>query len=218
MLEAVFFDLDGTILNTNELIIDSFRYTFYKHFGTSPSNEELYATFGEPLRDTLARYAGKEDYTKLIETYREYNVQKHDILTKVFPGVEEMFVDLRESGLKIAIVTSKLQKTAARGLNLFNLMQYIDCQVSFEDTEEHKPEAGPVLKAMELLNVSKAIMVGDSPLDSLSAAKAGIPSVSVGWSVYPHNVLIQAGSSLIIDNFHQLLKYIDDNDWESIFA
>ena len=179
------FDLDGTLLNTNNLILASFKHTLKKDLGIDVTDGELTPYFGEPLMTTLERF-DRSLAPKMITTYRNFNHIYHDELTTIFPGVHETLVELKENNFRLGIVTSKIRSVAIRGLELFDIYQYFDCVVAAEDTKEHKPHPQPILKALDLLGVEAVqttIMVGDSPFDILSARAAGIVPVGVNWSV-----------------------------------
>lgn len=212
-ITAVLFDLDGTIIDTNQLIIKSFVYTVEKHLGYKIGAEEVIPYFGEPLPLTLQRFS-KDKWEIMLKTYRDYNEKYHDRYTKIREDVKEVLARLKEEGIKTAVVTSKRRELAKRGLKLFELDKYFDVLVGLEDTEKHKPEPDPVLKALELLKSPReeALMVGDSPYDILSARSAGVRSVAVKWSVLPFELLKKEKPDYFIEDMWQLLKIIKGCD------
>jgi pyrophosphatase PpaX len=117
VIRAVLFDLDGTLLDTRELIVASFRHTL----GEGPDvARDILPTFGEPLRATFARLApGREE--ELVARYRSYNLEHHDRMVRAFPGAREALVALRAAGIACAVVTSKMRATAGRGLRICGL-------------------------------------------------------------------------------------------------
>lgn len=186
MYKYILFDLDGTLVDTNEIILKSFRYTYKKHLNREIPEQEILENFGEPLLITLERYS-KEHAKAMFKTYVEYNQTIHDEHIKLFPGVKECLEELKELGCKIALVTSKRKELAEHGLELFDLLKYFDVTVAMEDTVKHKPHPDPVLFALEKLNSldkkKESLMIGDSKFDILSAANAGVKSVLVNWSL-----------------------------------
>ena len=187
MVKGILFDLDGTLIDTNELIISSYQYTLKSQLGLEVSREEIIGYFGEPLIITLGRYCSKEQLPQLVKCYREYNLAQHDTLVKSFPGVRETLEELLKSReLQIAVVTSKMRDTALRGLALLNLLEYINVLVGYENTTMHKPDPGPVQKALEYLAIepSEVVMVGDSPYDVRSAHGAGVRCGVVEYSIF----------------------------------
>lgn len=110
----------------------------------------------------------------------------------------------------MGIVTSKRRELAIRGLRLFDLEKYFKVIVALEDTEKHKPNPEPILKALELLNANKeeTLMVGDSPYDILCASNAGVKSVAVKWTILPFNLLEEAKPDYVINDMLEILKII----------
>lgn len=209
-VKCFLFDLDGTLLDTNNLVLVSLKYTIRQHLGKEVDERELYKYFGQPLIKIMEDFdpAQAED---MVKTYREYNIDKHDILTEVFPQVPETLREIKKRGIPAAIVTSKLRSLANRGLGLFGLEDCFEVCVGFEDTSKHKPEPEPVLKALELLGIDSSrdiIMVGDSPYDIMCANQAGITSAVVDWSLHPREVLETYEPDIWIKEFSKLLSYV----------
>lgn len=204
---CVLFDLDGTLLNTNKLIIESFKFTLKQHLNISIEEEELYQFFGEPLRITLARF-DSDNVEEMLSTYRKFNIENHDSLTTVFPNAIEVVEQLSKEGFKIGIVTSKLKKTALKGLAFSGLNRFVETLVAYEDTQHHKPEAAPIIKALSKLKhpTEGTIMVGDSPFDLRSAKNAGVHGAGVSWSVHTEELLLKEEPQYIIKKFPQLLE------------
>lgn len=215
MYKYILFDLDGTLVDTNDLILKSFKHTYKKHLNRDIPEEEILKNFGEPLIITLERYS-KEDAKEMFKTYIGYNEVIHDQHIKGFPGTKECLKELKELGCKLSIVTSKRKELAVRGLEIFDLLQYFDEIVALEDTVLHKPNPEPVLKALEKLNSldkkNEALMVGDSKFDILSAANAGVKSVLVNWSLATEaQNTIEMKPDYIIDNLEKLIQIVKED-------
>lgn len=207
---CILFDLDGTLLNTNDLVLESLQYTIKLHLGKEIPASRLYKYFGQPLVQIMADL-GPHQAEEMVKTYREYSAVKHDTLTKVFPGVPETLAELKQKNIPMAIVTSKLKNLADRGLQLFGLEGYFDVCVAFEDTDRHKPDPAPILKALELLdypNGKQVMMVGDSPYDIICAGNAGVTGAAVDWSLHPKEVLTVSKPDIWLETFPQLLNYV----------
>ncbi|SKA88382.1 pyrophosphatase PpaX [Clostridium sp. USBA 49] len=209
MIKAVLFDLDGTLIDTNDLIINSFKYTLKKHLGLDASKDEIVMHFGEPLLDTLSRY-DKENAHILLETYRKYNENIHDELTKEVVGAKETLSELKTLGIKTGVVTSKRKILAERGLKLFDLLNYIDVFITPEDTIKHKPDGEPVIKACEGLKIStnEAIMVGDSHYDILCGKNAGAKSCLVKYTALPIDKIMVYNPDYIVEKIQDILDII----------
>jgi len=179
----ILFDLDGTLLNTNKLIIESFQYTLKKHLDIDLNDSEILKFFGEPLMITLKRFS-QQKAEEMFKTYIEYNESIHDDRVEIFGDVENVLAEVSKMGCHSMVVTSKRKILAKRGLELFDLLKYFDDVVALEDTEKHKPEPEPILEALARLGAKKeeALMVGDSEFDIKCAYNAGVDSVLVSWS------------------------------------
>jgi pyrophosphatase PpaX len=205
----VLFDLDGTIIDTNRLIIDSFQYTYKKSLGLEVSEQEILKYFGEPLLVTLKRYS-EEKADELFKTYIDYNETRHNDTVTIFEGVQELLEELKKQGYTLALVTSKRRKVAQMGLDLFDISKHFDVFVALEDTELHKPNPAPAIKALELLNANPqdAIMVGDSVFDIHCAHGAGVKAVLVKWSAAQGFQGDVASADYVVHDTEELLKVI----------
>ncbi len=183
--DAVLFDLDGTLIDTNHLIVTSYQHVLRTHLGLEVTPEQLYPYFGEPLRTTLARF-DPERVDALMEAYRAFNHSRHDQLVRRFPGVNEAVAALREAGVRLAVVTSKFTPLARRGLAVCGLEGYFPVVVGEGDVRRHKPAPDPALRALELLGVEpgpRVLMVGDAPADLFCGRAAGCRTAAVGWAL-----------------------------------
>ena len=191
MKPLVLFDLDGTLVDTTDLILQSFAYTFDVHLpGRLPSRADLIATFGRSLPAALEEMAalnGAADPRRLgdemLSTYREFQRDHHDTLIRPFDGIAEMLSSLQARGHRLGVVTSKMQHFARRGMRLFDLEDFFDVAVFHDDVTRHKPEPDPIQKALERMAAepADAAYVGDSPFDIRAAKAAGVHAVAVAW-------------------------------------
>ena len=184
-IKAVLFDFDGTIMDTNAIILGSWKHTFNTVLGRDPVQEEIVKTFGEPLEITMGKLFPDRDTHEMVETYRSYqrHIYQQDIT--MFPGMKEAVTELKARGYKVAIVTSRLWESTQQGLYKFDITDMIDAVVSAEDTTIHKPDPTPCLLCLEKLGIGpeEALMVGDSKFDILCARNAGVESCLVSWTI-----------------------------------
>lgn len=209
MIKGILFDLDGTLIDTNSLILSSFKHTFKKHLNFVPEDSEIVKFFGEPLDKSLLKY-GKDNVENLVASYRAYNDERHDIEAKEFDGVKETLDKLKARGIKLAIVTSKRRIMSVRGLELFGLTEYFDVIITPENTQLHKPNKEPALKACELLKIkpSEAIFVGDSHNDILCGKNSGTKTCLVTYTVLELEELKSLKPDYVVDNIVELLDII----------
>lgn len=119
MINTVLFDLDGTIIDTNELIITSFLHVIEKHGLQPRTREEIIPHMGQTLEHQLQVFSGRDDVADLVADYRKYNRERHDELIREFPQVKEVISDLHERGITMGIVTTKIKETTMLALNMF---------------------------------------------------------------------------------------------------
>ncbi|HYP30053.1 MAG TPA: HAD-IA family hydrolase [Blastocatellia bacterium] len=218
---AVLFDLDGTLIDTTNLILRCFDHSWQSVCGRGHAREALIETFGTPLRAAMISLVCASDdlgtsdedasepdlIERLLTEYRSFNVANHDILARPFDGVEQVVRVLRGRGYLIGVVTSKGRELASRGLALCSLDGLIDAAVFLEDTEKHKPEPDPILAALEKLETraSSAAYVGDSHNDIIAGRAAGVSTVAALWGPAPRAVLESAGPDHLADSVYSLL-------------
>ncbi len=209
MIKAVLFDLDGTLLDTNRLILESFKYTFKKHLNINVNDEEIIKYFGEPLKTTLERYS-REKLQDMFETYIKFNFDKHDEMTTIMDGVEETLKQLNEIGVKTAVVTSKREVMARKGLKLFNIEKYFETVITPEMTNSHKPDPDPIYKACENLSISPidAIMVGDSSFDILCGKNAGSKTCLVNYTLLDKNEINKYKPDYSVNKIEDLVDIV----------
>lgn len=206
-IQAVLFDLDGTIVDTNELIIQSFLHALKGTVSEDFGRQHIIPSMGLTLKNQLQLFSGLEDVTALTEAYREYNFLKHDEMVALFPGVAEVVAKLSGSGIKLGVVTTKMRPTTERALKMFGLYEQMGTIVTLDDVTHAKPHPEPVEKAIAALGAqaSGTIMVGDSTVDIESAARAGAMPVGVAWSLKGETVLREAGAEKILYRMEDLL-------------
>ncbi|MEF9951289.1 MAG: pyrophosphatase PpaX [Clostridium sp.] len=209
MIKGILFDLDGTLLDTNTLILQSFKHTFRTHLNIEVDDKEIINSFGEPLLTTLERYS-KEEGEAMIDVYREFNVANHDSMTTIFHGVEETLKALKEKGYKLSIVTSKGEAVAIRGLKLFDIMKYFDQVITPECTEKHKPNPEPIFEACNRLGIkpSECIMVGDSKYDILCGQNAGAFTCLVGYTAIGSDSFAGINPNFKINKLDEILDIL----------
>lgn len=184
-IDTVLFDFDGTIMDTNNVIIMSWQHTYRTLEGREEDEAELIKTFGEPLEDTMKRLFPDVDTDEAIEIYRSFHRDNFGELISIFPGMKELLAELKALGYKLGMVTSRLLKTTTQGLEKYDIAKYFDVVVTADDTTKHKPDPEPVDIALSKLGSlpENSIMLGDTMYDILCAKNAGVESVLVSWSL-----------------------------------
>jgi pyrophosphatase PpaX len=203
----VLFDLDGTLIDSTELILASYHHTLAVHGRPAVSDDVWMRGVGTPLRVQLAPWASSpEELQALVETYRDYNLSNHDTRIRPFPGIAELVREIRSAGIRTGVVTSKNREGTRRGLRLFGLEEMIEVMVCADDVERPKPHPEPVLKAVALLNADPAttIFVGDSIHDLHSGRGAGVKTGAVLWGPFRRDELTPAAPDFWFDRPEEL--------------
>jgi len=191
---VIIFDLDGTLIDTNGLIVATFQSVIKQELGLELSPNDLYPHFGEPLPVTMARFSPNR-VEELTNAYRKWNAVQHDQLLRQFDGIHEMVDELKQAGVRLGIATSKRTEMARRGLRVSNLEHYFEAVVGMDETELHKPNPDPALLALSRLGESpgdNVLMVGDSQFDILCGRSAGLKTAAVGWTMINREKLSQS--------------------------
>lgn len=208
-IDTLLFDLDGTLINTNELIIASFLHTFEQYQPGTFTREDVIEFIGPPLIDTFKKIA-PDQAEAMIQTYRKFNHEKHDELVEEYDGVYETIEQLHAQQYKLAVVTTKIKKTALMGLELTGLRKFFDVVITLDDVEKAKPDPEPLVKALEALGSTKetAMMIGDSEYDVQAGKNLGIPTAIVGWSIKGKEKIREYGADYILDDMRDLLDIV----------
>ena len=190
-ITTVLFDLDGTLINTYDLIVESFRHTAQAH-DVGPAIEQYWRdNVGIPLRIQFRQVTEDPDgIQELIATYLEHNREHHDTLVKEYPGVRDTVKALHKAGYRLGVVTSKMHGMLERGLSLGGYDGLFEVVIGADDVENPKPHAEPVLKALERLEMTPkvAAFIGDSPHDIASGHAAGVQTGAALWGPFAREV------------------------------
>ncbi|HVZ49782.1 MAG TPA: HAD-IA family hydrolase [Gemmatimonadaceae bacterium] len=210
-LPAVLFDMDGTLLDSIALIVESAVFAFEGREGPRPTRAEWQALIGTPLDSMLARWAtGPDDVEFLRARYRRFQVDHHDRFVRLYDGVADVVRELHARGHPLAIVSSKLDRGIRRSMDHFKLTPYFDAIVGIESTTNHKPHPEPVHFALARLGIAahEAVFVGDSPHDVEAARAAGVRVVAVTWGAYSRAEIAPAGPDAWADRMADLPREI----------
>lgn len=185
MKKYILFDFDGTLVNTNDVILASWQHTYRHYLGHEMPVDHITSCFGEPLLLTMEREFPGVNPQESADVYRQFQLENADKLVTIFPGIKELLADLKAAGYVLGIVTSRTRESALRYMDMFGITSYFSDLVTCDDTTVHKPNPEPILLAMSKLGASaeESIMIGDSPFDIKCANNAGVDSVMVNWRI-----------------------------------
>lgn len=210
-IRAVLYDFDGTLADSTELIMRSYRHTMTRHLGRCPPDEVWLAGFGRTLESQIERFGrSAQECAAMLQTYRDFQGEHHDTLLRPFPGALETVAELRRRGLALAIVTSKHAEATLRGMRLCGLMDHFEVIVTPEDVANPKPHPEPVLHALDRLGVDAgaALFVGDSPHDVAAGRAAGVRTAAALWGPFARATLEAAGPDLLLESQDDVLRQV----------
>jgi pyrophosphatase PpaX len=221
-IDTLLFDLDGTLVDSIDLIVEGFHRIWEQNFSYRPEREDVVKTIGVLIDNAMHQLidAGIREnritiiedrqviVKRLLDEYREYYIACHDEMIRPFPGVNEMLSELRQRGYRIGVVTSKRRMGADRSLKVFGMDALLDCVVAAEDTDLHKPHPDPILKGMEMLDSAsqRTAYIGDSTHDMIAGKRAGVFTVAALWGPFDPDELKATEPSLTAVSPMELLN------------
>ena len=229
MKKYIIFDFDGTLVNTNNIIIASWQATYRHYLGHELPLREVEATFGEILVDTIGRKIPDAPVEEVVNFYRAYqDSHQQEISVYVFDGIREVLEELRKRGCVIGVGTSRTEYSFNNYMKKLGLEGYVDEVVTMNDVSAHKPDPETIYAVLRKMMPGgkesgdkeipaavrdAAIMIGDTKYDIGSANNAGIDSVLVGWSHFVDEEDMAADGfepSYRIERPSQLLEIVGD--------
>jgi pyrophosphatase PpaX len=204
---ALLFDLDGTLVDSIELIVQAADFAFDGREGPRPTREEWVALIGTPLAPMLRRWAHDDDDVKFLwDRYRAFQVEHHDRLVSAYPGVVDLIRRLHDRGHPMAIVSSKIEAGIRRSLDYIGVTDCFGALIGIEATEKHKPNPEPVLLALEKLGASAthAWFIGDSPHDIYAGRAAGVKTIGVLTGPYDRETMEAAQPLHLVSSLSEM--------------
>ncbi|ACV22503.1 Pyrophosphatase ppaX [Slackia heliotrinireducens] len=212
ILKAALFDNDGTLVDSEELILSSFRYATKSVLGEALPDEVLRRKVGQPLRTQMADFTPDVDKREeLFRVYQEFNAREHDRMIRLFPDVANTLGTMLQRGLRLGVVTSKLSENCLQNLSHLGIDGYFECIVAPDNCPLHKPDPGPVLEGAKLLGArpEQCVYVGDSPYDIAAGRDAGCTTIAVTYGVFSREDLKPERPDYFCDSFAELLSVLD---------
>lgn len=205
---AIFFDLDGTLLDSVPTIIECTRETL-ESMDIHIDNETIRHAIGIPLRVQARRFApGREE--QFIEDYRTVYYRHMAEGTRLFPGTLDMLASLRKSGRLTGLVTSKNIRGTTKAIEQTGLTGLLDCIITADDVTHYKPDPEPIQNAMDKLGVTpeESLYVGDAAFDVEMSQRANVMMVAVSWGARTHEELLMICPDGVVDNWDEFLELL----------
>ena len=213
MNKAVIFDLDGTIIHSLPDILEHVNITLKKYNAPLRNADEIRQFIGNGARNLIKRSFGditEQELDERLAFYNESYTSSGSPKTRLFDGVKELILTLKERGYKLAILTNKPQKTTDEVYQKYLSSFNFDMVVGQSSSVKCKPDKTATLNILEKLNVEKqnAFFVGDGETDVLTSINAGIKNISVLWGYRDKDQLQQVGATTFVNNPKEILSLI----------
>lgn len=213
--DTVIFDMDGTLLNTIEDIVDGVNYILKKHVYPERTFDEIRSFVGNGsarlMEQSLPGGTNNPDFEKCLNEYKQYYLENNNIKTSPYEGIMELLEELKNMNYKIAIVSNKNDDNI-KELSRIYFGDYIKIAIGESNNIKRKPAADMVFCALEQLksNIENAVYIGDSEVDIYTAKNANMPCVSVCWGFREKEFLVKQGAEYLIDEPHELLEFLGE--------
>ncbi|WP_341960556.1 pyrophosphatase PpaX [Planococcus maritimus] len=206
-INTLLFDFDGTLLDTNELIVQTFLTVLGEHFPGEYGREDVLHFIGPSLEQTFTNIA-PDKVNELSDQYRRLNRTLHDDLVSEYDGVTETLRMLKSRGLKMAIVSTKREETILHGLRLMGIDDVFDVLVALDHVQHPKPHPEPLELALRLLEADRedALMIGDNSHDIEGGKNAGVRTAGVSWTAKGEEFLASFQPDFMLQHISDLLE------------
>lgn len=213
MNKAVIFDLDGTLIHSLPDILEYVNMTLEKFNAPLRNEKEIRQFIGNGARNLIKRSFGDITEAELDERLAFYNekyTNSGSPKTRLFDGVKEMLLTLKERGYRLAILTNKPQKTTDEVYQKYLSFANFDMVVGQSNSVKCKPDKTATLNILSQLGVERenAFFIGDGETDVLTSINAGIKNVSVLWGYRDKDQLLQAGATTFVQHPKEILSLI----------
>ena len=213
-IEAVIFDLDGTLLYTLDDLMISTNYALDKHGFETCSLEQIKYRVGNGVRELIKRCVPNGDenprFEDVFEDFKEhYKIHCNDN-SGPYEGITELLKELKKKGYKLAIVSNKFMDATKELAELY-FKETIDVAIGEKEGIRKKPAPDTVIEAMRILEVTKekCIYVGDSDVDIMTARNSDMPCISVSWGFRTRKEQEEAGGRIFAEKPADIIDILE---------
>jgi len=213
MIEAIVFDLDGTLADTMPMIIECYKEVFKQYLGRAYSKAEIIAILsvaGRPERTIIRERVPEEKVEEAVDLFRRLYVQRLRAEASLYPGVMRLLSRLSSSGRQVALVTGKSRWSTEFTLEELGVRSYFRALITGDDVEEPKPSPQGVLRAVQALksDASKTLYVGDAPIDIEAGRAAGVLTGAALWGTALREKVLKMKPDFAFETVRDLEKIV----------
>jgi HAD superfamily hydrolase (TIGR01549 family) len=206
--------LDGTLLDTEELIIETFKAVLKKFKPDLKVTRDMELSFlGPTLTESFAKLLPEDQVQPAFDAYRTLNKELHPTYVKAMPGAKDLLEDLKAKGYTLGIVSSKKKDAVELGLSLTGLQSYFSVIIGYDEVKKFKPDPEGLLNACKALNAyhDDVIYVGDTDTDMIAADKAGMYSVAYITHPERKDALLATKPNAVITHLSELPPLLEQS-------
>jgi phosphoglycolate phosphatase len=211
MPKSILFDLDGTLTDSGEGIINCASLAL-RHFGLPvPDREAMRVFVGPPLRDMFFKFGVPADrLDEAVEVYRSRYIPIGKFENTPYPGIHDLLAQLKKEGHKLYVATSKPEQMSMDILNKFELTPYFDLLAGATLDGSRDTKADVIAYLLKQIGPqAETLMIGDTVYDVVGANAHGIPTIGVSWGYGSVPEMKNAGAKAIahtMDELHDLIN------------
>lgn len=208
-IKAVLFDVDGTLVDTSELILQSFEHALKTHNAPLKSREDILQIIGPGPREAYKLLVPEFDDDMLFNTHVEFQT-KNIHLISILPHAKEVLTTLSDNDIKVAAVTNRSNRSLGNTLRYVGIDGMFDFIVALEDVLNAKPDPEGIFKALSFLKLSsnQAIMIGDTAVDIQAGRAAGVTTFGITTGFFNKDRLLAQNPDHLIHDLNEILPFL----------
>jgi HAD superfamily hydrolase (TIGR01509 family) len=217
LIKAVIFDVDGTLVDSNDLHVEAWREAF-RGYGKEVSFDDVHGQMGKGGDQLMPVFCSQEELDEFGEELEQHRVElfasRYLSRTRPFPRVRELFERLKADGLQIALASSAKEEELEHHKQSLRVEDLLEAATSADDAERSKPHPDifqAALAGLKGVRPEEALVVGDTPYDVEAAAQAGMRTIGLLSGGFAEEALRTAGAAAVYRDVSDLLDHYDDS-------
>lgn len=217
IIKAVIFDVDGTLVDSNDLHVEAWQVAF-RRYGKELAFDDVHHQIGKGGDQLMPVFCSPEELDKYGSELEQYRVDlfANDYLSRVkpFPKVRDLFQRIKADGLQIALASSAKEGEVETHKEALGIREFLETATSADDVEKSKPNPDifqAALAGLKNVNPEEAVVIGDTPYDVIAALKAGIQTIGLLSGGFTETELRESGAVEIYRDVADLLEHYEQS-------